>query len=72
MSKDESPFEVGYGKPPASGKFTKGKSGNPKGRPTGSKQLANVVMRESRQTVRVAEPAWSGIKGDANRWLASS
>lgn len=61
MSKDESPFEVGYRKPPASGKFTKGKSGNPRGRPKGSKKLANVVMRESRQTVRVNGPRGSRL-----------
>lgn len=32
MSEDEA-FEVGYGKPPKSGRFKKGQSGNPKGRP---------------------------------------
>lgn len=49
-------YEVGYGKPPKSGQFAKGKSGNPKGRPKGSKNLASIVLRESRQPVRVNGP----------------
>lgn len=56
MSKDEPQYEVGHGKPPKSGQFTKGKSGNPKGRPKGSKNLACIVLRESRQPVRVNGP----------------
>jgi hypothetical protein len=59
MSKNESPFEVGYGKPPKSGMFTKGQSGNPKGRPKGSKNLAAIVLRKSRQPVRVNGPRGS-------------
>jgi hypothetical protein len=56
MSKDEMPYEVGYGKPPSRGKFTKGQSGNPKGRPKGSRNFATIILRESRQPVRVNGP----------------
>jgi len=38
--------DIGYGKPPKSGQFKKGKSGNPKGRPKGTKSLKTVVEKE--------------------------
>ncbi len=48
-------YEIGYGKPPKSGQFKKGKSGNPNGRPKGSKNLKTLVMDEAYQIVEVLE-----------------
>lgn len=38
--------EIGYGKPPKKTQFKPGQSGNPKGRPKGSKSLGSVVRKE--------------------------
>jgi hypothetical protein len=36
-------YEVGYGKPPKHSRFKKGQSGNPRGRPKGSKNAKQIV-----------------------------
>jgi Family of unknown function (DUF5681) len=36
--------DVGYGKPPRSHQFKPGKSGNPRGRPTGAKSEATILQ----------------------------
>ena len=74
-------YEVGYGKPPKHTQFRPGQSGNPKGRPKGSKNLKTelaevlaetVVVREGDVTRKVSKrralltsQANRAIKGDA-------
>jgi DNA-binding FadR family transcriptional regulator len=48
-------YEVGYKKPPQRTRFRKGESGNPNGRPRGSKNLATLLEKELRQRVVVNE-----------------
>lgn len=47
--------EVGYGKPPQGSRFKQGRSGNPKGRPKGSLNLATVLQRTLRETIVISE-----------------
>ena len=46
-------YDVGYGKPPAETRFQKGQSGNPKGRPKGSKNLATIVRQAANERVTI-------------------
>lgn len=47
--------EVGYGKPPRNTRFRKGQSGNPRGRPRQSKNLATLLTEALNERVLVAE-----------------
>jgi hypothetical protein len=48
-------YEVGFGRPPKSTRFAKGKSGNPNGRPKGSKNLATLFREIGEEQVTVTE-----------------
>jgi len=48
-------YKVGYGKPPATSRFKKGKSGNPKGRPKGSRNFASDLKVVLNTMVKVTE-----------------
>jgi hypothetical protein len=51
----ESTYEVGFGRPPKQGRFKKGASGNPKGRPKGKRNLATVLQRALQETIVIRE-----------------
>lgn len=53
MSKGSGEYEVGYGKPPRRSRFTKGRSGNPRGRPRGAQNLATMMAEELSQPMAV-------------------
>jgi hypothetical protein len=48
-------YEVGYRKPPKHTQFRKGQSGNPRGRPRGTRNLATDLSAELSEIVRVRE-----------------
>jgi hypothetical protein len=55
MSDGSNDDEVGYGKPPKGSRFEKGKSGNPKGRPKGAKDVQASLKRELESKITVQD-----------------
>jgi Family of unknown function (DUF5681) len=48
-------YEVGYGKPLRETRFKQGQSGNVRGRPRGSKNLATVMLKELSERLTISE-----------------
>ena len=55
MPADEGDHEVGYRKPPRHTRFTKGQSGNPRGRRPGTKNLKTLLSDALNEFVIVSE-----------------
>jgi len=52
---DETAYTVGYGKPPRHSRFEPEQSGNPRGRPPGSKNLSSLLKKALDEPVIVVE-----------------
>ena len=52
---DNGNTQVGYGRPPEGTRFKKGSSGNPKGRPKGSLNVAALLIKTLRERVVINE-----------------
>ena len=48
-------YNTGYGKPPQHSRFKPGQSGNPRGRPKGSRNSVNVLWDELAELITITE-----------------
>ena len=62
-------YEVGYGKPPTSTRFEPGRSGNPRGRPKGSRNKQAGVGQERLKEILLAEAYRSIRINDGERQI---
>ena len=53
MAHDDDAYDVGYKKPPKSGQFKPGQSGNPKGRAKGLQNVKTDLMQELGETMTI-------------------
>lgn len=60
--KTNSSYEVGYGKPPKSNQFRKGRTGNPRGKRRGEENIISVFKRYVLRRVKITD-------GDATRTM---
>jgi uncharacterized protein DUF5681 len=72
LPQPEAAYEVGYGRPPAATRFVTGRSGNPKGRPKGSRnrppapeaheeRLKAIILEEAYRCVPVNEAGGTSL-----------
>jgi hypothetical protein len=52
---DQLSYEIGYGKPPKTGRFKPGQSGNPKGRKKGSRSAATIYRGLIEEKITITE-----------------
>ena len=66
MIKKQADYDIGYGKPPDHSRFKPGRSGNPRGRPKGKRNLRTAILEELNRRVVVRE---GGKEREVPKWL---